>query len=307
MPFDHSATTLAQNIADKLVEYLSDVRVRQQYAWWILEAITQQTRASLIVQQSCVLTLAQQTVLDEWLNKLIHQQIPLQYLLGSVAFLSLEILVESPTLIPRPETEEWIDELIIQLQQLDNNQLTILDLGTGSGCIALALAQAFPQSIVYAIDKAPGALELARKNARHNSIKNVLFIESDLYTELSKNIIFDLIVSNPPYIEQAEWENLDATVKEWEDKGALVAQQQGLAIIQKIIDHAAQYLKSNEDMAILCIPQLIIEIGHQQGALVTHLFKSAGFSAITVHKDLAKKDRVVSGRIHNVESVCKST
>ena len=141
---------------------------------------------------------------------------------------------------------------------------------------------------------------MAQENSVHNKIKNVTFIQSDLFNNISTQQAFDIIVANPPYIAQSERKNLDKSVLNWEDENALFAADNGLAIIKKIIDAAPSHLKQNKEMYSLHIPQLILEIGHQQADLVKNYMFAAGYNDVRVYKDLENKDRVVAGRIDNV-------
>lgn len=267
------------------------------HAWWILEAIAGKKREQLVAHNSAGLTPEQQIMLDSWLTALIRDKIPLQYLIGSVPFGDLEILVEQPTLIPRPETEEWCMNLIGQLQCLNNKKLTILDLCSGSGCIALSLAQALPRASVYGVDIANSALALAEKNKIHNKINNVTFIHSDLFKSLTPDITFDLIIANPPYIAESEWETLAPSVTQWEDKNALIADDNGFTLIKEILEKAPLYLSKNAELAMLKIPNIWIEIGYLQGARAKELMQEYNYRDIEVKKDLADKGRVLVGRI----------
>lgn len=289
--------SLAREIEKSLSQIYDDATACQQYAWWILQAITGKNQAQLMAQDLVALTQEQDQKLAHWLDRLINQHEPLQYLLGSVPFGDLDILVRPPTLIPRPETEEWVLHLIAQLRQLKNQEITILDLCTGTGCIALALAQAFTKAHVYAVDISEHAIELAKKNAAHNNINNVTFVHTDLFDALETNSLFDIIVSNPPYISFDEFEELDPSVRSWEDPQALVAHDDGLAIINQIIEQAPDYLKRNDDLKKHAIPQLVIEIGYKQGPAVVDLMHSFGFKDAKIIKDLEGKDRVVAGRL----------
>jgi len=292
--------SVVKEIEKKLQARYTDQTLCNQYAWWIVEAITKKEKAELIAQQEIALDEAQRATVDIWLIRLIQEKTPLQYILGTVPFAGLEILVEPPILIPRPETEELCYNIIEQYKKLKNKKIKILDIGTGSGCIALSLAKAFPDSHVYATDISDDALALAQKNANHNKIKNVTFIKSDVYDNIPADLTFDFIVSNPPYIAKNEWKELDESVTEWEDPTALIAENKGLAIIEKIITGAAQFLHANEHMQKQNMPQLIIEIGYRQGADVTKLLETADFSDITIEKDLEEKDRFARGRVVNV-------
>ena len=223
---------LRKSIEKKLAQTYNDPTLCMQYSWWILQALTGQKKEQFLARSFDDLSQQQLDNLDSWMKRLTEKNEPLQYVLGSVPFLELEILVEPPILIPRPETEELCADLIEQLQKLNNQKLNILDIGTGSGCIALAIAHALPNAQVYAIDISQDALKLAQTNAQHNNIKNVTFINSNIFNEIPSGLKFDLIISNPPYISEKEWEDLDDSVTQWEDRFALVAQNKGLAIIE---------------------------------------------------------------------------
>jgi len=226
---------------------------------------------------------------QELLTKLIYEltvlKKPLPYILGSVSFCSLEILVEPPVLVPRPETEEWVLDLGKQLVQ-EQRLLSILDIGTGSGCIALALAHMLPRSRVIGVDIAEKALELARKNQMVLGISHVTFTLADLFP--AQRDLFDVIVSNPPYISESEYRELEPQVSLWEDKKALVADDSGLAIIKRIIDRARVHLVNKG--------QLVLEIGSTQAAVVCTFMRSCGYTDIQVKKDFAHNDRVLMGR-----------
>ena len=234
-------TTIGHLISDiekKLISKFKDATLCTQYAWWLIEAITQKTELQLISNEEITWGQKDQQALDDALDKLINKNMPLAYLLGSTPFCGLDIITKPPVLIPRPETEEWTANLIDQLQSVRNEPLWILDLCTGSGCIALALADALPKAKVYGTDIGDAALALAQENARHNHITNATFLYSDLFAQIPKEFTFDLIVGNPPYIDEKEWNTLEKSVTQWEDRNALIAPDHGLALIKRIIDTA---------------------------------------------------------------------
>lgn len=286
-----------QDIANKLQETYNDSLLSEQYAWWILEALTGKNKADLIAKKSLELTLEQQIILTKWLKKLIDEQYPLQYLLGYVPFNNVEILVKPPVLIPRPETEEWTVHIIQKLKKLKNTSITVLDLCTGSGCIAIAIAKELPSTHVFASDIQDHALQLAEKNCFHNKALNMTIIKSNLFDSIPQDLKFDLIVSNPPYITQEEWLNLEPSVKNWEDKRALVAQEDGLGIIAHIIKQAPKFLKPNNELELFNIPQVIIEIGYKQADSVKDLFEKSGYCHVEIEKDLEGKNRIACGRV----------
>lgn len=285
------------DIRHKLSVVYNDDTLCQQYAWWILQAICEKTKTELIIQETVMLNPEQHHKIDQWLKYLIEDKMPLQYVLGSVPFTDLEILVEPPTLIPRPETEEWCLYIIEHILTLDNKKIKILDLATGSGCIALACASYLPQATVVATDTADAALELTEKNIEHNKIRNVVTFKSDLFESIPCGMRFDMILSNPPYITAKEFTELDESVTRWEDHAALVAADNGLAIIKQIIVQAPQFIQTNDEIKSKNIPQVVIEIGYAQGTAVKELMQAAGYNDILVHKDLEGKDRFVTARI----------
>ncbi|MDR2720770.1 MAG: peptide chain release factor N(5)-glutamine methyltransferase, partial [Puniceicoccales bacterium] len=179
---------------------------------------------------------------------------PLQYILGEWPFQDVVLNVDSRVLIPRPETEELVELLIGKFSMYKNVNLSILDLGTGSGAIALTLAKYFRRSRVLASDYSLDALSLARENAALNSIHSVTFVQSDWYTNIVG--VFDLIISNPPYLSEKEWEQTQPEIRNFEPKSALCAKDEGKADLLKIIDQSAQFLKANGILAL--------EIGESQ-------------------------------------------
>lgn len=304
---DNFVRLSSMNTNYNLNYYLNDIRCRlsavysdsmlcQQYAWWILQALFKKTKTELIIQ-SIVLSVEQEKKYEQWLHLLVVEKMPLQYVLGFVPFMDMEILVEPPILIPRPETEEWCLKVIEQMKLLDNKKISILDLATGSGCIALACASRLPQATIIATDISDSALALTKKNIEHNKASNITCIKSDLFNSIPHNMKFDCIVSNPPYISFDEYKILDESVSRWEDINALAAEDNGLAIINKIIAQAPQFIQTNDEMRAKKIPQIVIEIGYAQGQAVKELLQARGYHTIVVHKDLAGKDRVATARI----------
>ena len=296
IPTTGTIFNLIEQIAQQLAPRYEDYMLCHQYAWWMVQAIKNESQASLIGHSTIHLTPDQRNTLCLWIEKQLKEHMPLQYLLGSVPFNDVEIFVESPILIPRPETEEWCAELIAKLKNAQIEKINILDLCSGSGCITLALAKALPCSSLVGVDILEQAVVLGRKNAQHNKISNVQFLHSDLFEQVPPSS-FDIIVSNPPYIDEQEWRYLDTSVTKWEDKNALIASDNGLAIIKKIIMNAHRYLSQNKKLSQQNIPQLWIEIDHTQGAAVKELMEAAGFANVRVMQDLERKDRVVTGNV----------
>jgi len=272
---------------NKIIKQITQsTNLSTQQAWWLLEFITNSSRSHLQFSSEN-LTESQQKLLDESLEQVSVHHKPLAYILRWVPFLDLKLFVAPPTLIPRPETESWVHDLITMIKNDTTDTLTILDVGTGSGCIALSLAQAFPSSDVYALDIADSAITLTKKNAVENNITNITCLQSDLFSNVPTNLKFDLIVSNPPYINPTA--QLDLSVVNWEDHNALFADNQGLQIIEKIIAQSKNYLKSNDKLTY----QLVMEIDVSQGNVVKKLFKNNSFKHIEIKKDQFERDRTV--------------
>lgn len=291
----NTMTNIIYEIAQKLRVAYPDSQTAHECAWHLLEKATGMSKLALITTQNLELSSHQITLLDTWIHDIIMHHKPIQYILGSVPFLDLTITVKPPILIPRPETEEWCNLFIQKIVAAHgrNAKLTILDLCTGSGCIALAIAHALPESTLYAVDISNQALELAQENAQSNNLSHVIFTTSDLFEKVPL-IHFDYIVTNPPYIRPQEYDDLDPSVRLWEDKQALIAEYDGLAIIKRIAQTASTYLPHKHDEHADVCP-LWIEIGFQQAAEAALLLHKAGFKSHIIN-DVSGKNRVICAR-----------
>ena len=284
--------TLVQTIAtyaEKLLPVCSDRLNAEQEVWWYLEYVTGKRKAELLamtIDTSMLENLRMQ--LEDFIIQRITHKKPLQYILGSVPFGDLTILVEPPILIPRPETEEWVLWLIDQCKALQDKPPSILDLCTGTGCIGLHIARAMPEATVVGVDINQQAIALAEKNKALNAIPNITFLQGDLF-EPVHNKRFDLVVSNPPYLTQAEWSSLDPQVRDWEDRRAFVAAGQGMEIYERILAGAPTYL--NQATPKNCnFPQIVTEIGPAQAGIEL-LAKDCNFKKIDVFSDFSGKRR----------------
>lgn len=212
---------------------------------------------------------------------------PVAYITHTAHFMSLEFYVDKNVLIPRPETELLVESALSSKPlTLDPKtpSCSILDLGTGSGAIAISLAKSLPNVQITATDISAKALAIAKKNAKSHNV-NIQFLKGDLFKPV-KNRKFDLIIANPPYVSLSEYIKLSPQVK-YEPKKALLAGKDGLNVIRRIIKEAPQYLKPNGI--------LMFEIGAYQGSAVQKLAKQNGFERITVSKDYQGLDRVFFG------------
>jgi len=295
---------LIKNIKNKLIKVCKSKHEAEQQAWWLIEKLTSKDQTKLLLEENINLNIKQKNILDNWLNDLVINNKPIQYILEQVPFCNINIIVKPPILIPRPETEQWTTWVIKKLALRDArlkprssgylDKLNILDIGTGSGCIALAIAKSFPNFNITATDVNPKAIELAKENAKLNNIKNVEFIISDFYKNINSNLKFDLIVSNPPYISEKEWITLNPNITKWEDKKALVANKNGFAAFEIIIKNAKNFLTKNKELEKFEIPQIIIELGKGQEEVVKSLFVKNNFKKIEIWPDFAKINRWIT-------------
>jgi release factor glutamine methyltransferase len=210
---------------------------------------------------------------------------PIAYLLGKQGFWSLDLFVNSETLIPRPETERLVELALDKIPA--DCRWRIADLGTGTGAIALALARERPMCQLLATDKFACALDVARNNARENNIDNIQFKQSNWFEKLKAQPPFEMIVSNPPYIPQADPHLQQGDVR-FEPNSALVSGVSGLDDIGIIIEQSAAYLKQDA--------WLLLEHGYDQKEAVIQLMEASNFRSINDFHDLNQQPRVIIGQ-----------
>lgn len=263
-------------------------------------------RFVLAIQPELTLTKEEEQPLFEALSQL-KQERPLQYILGTAHFMDLELHVNEAVLIPRPETEElvqWIlEDVRSQKSEVGSRKaeagnmdfypspLTILDIGTGSGCIAIALAKHLPDAKVYALDVSEKALEVARENARLNQV-DITFLKNDILAlepALELKLVFDIIVSNPPYVKELEKESIKNNVKEHEPSLALfVPDEDPLLFYRAIAQFSKAHLKEEGS--------LYLEINQYLGEETHDLLKAHNFSEIELRKDIFGNDRMLKAQ-----------
>jgi release factor glutamine methyltransferase len=216
------------------------------------------------------------------------KRVPLAYIIGNQPFLGISIEVTRDSLIPRPETEELVLECERLLKSAKAAAPKILEVGTGTGCVAIALAQLLPQATIFATDVSDKALDLARKNALAHHVSNrIRFVREDLFSgKEGLRGWADLLVSNPPYIPTKDLDALEPEVK-CEPRLALDGGKDGLDAIRAIAASAPKMLKPGGFIAL--------EMEHRQGPAVSRLLHSAGFSGVTVKKDAQGLDRFAIG------------
>jgi len=255
-------------------------------------------RFVLVVRPNTTLTKEEEQPLFEALTQL-KQERPLQYILGTTHFMDMEFTVNEDVLIPRPETEElvqWImDDVESQISYIRNqkseigqgtSEIRILDIGTGSGCIAIALAKYIPTAKVYALDISEKALDVARKNAEANSVDVTFLKQSILDPRLDLELDFDIIVSNPPYVRELEKKEIKKNVADHEPHLALfVPDEDPLLFYRAIAYFANRRLTKNGS--------LYLEINQYLGAETQSLLKAHNFSEIELRKDIFDNDRMI--------------
>ncbi|MGL5979763.1 MAG: peptide chain release factor N(5)-glutamine methyltransferase [Phocaeicola sp.] len=222
---------------------------------------------------------------EEWIHILnrLKKQEPIQYILGNETFLGLTFKVTPNVLIPRPETQELVEWIIAQNRE--KSTCNVLDIGTGSGCIAISIAHFMPQSKVTAWDISADALSVAKQNAISNHT-TVHFEQCDILSLSTIHQSYDLIVSNPPYIAEKEKSEMSANVIEWEPKGALFVPDQDPLLFYRQIATLALTSLSHEG-------ELYFEINEAYGEETSQLLQELGYSTIELKKDFFGKDRMI--------------
>ncbi len=218
----------------------------------------------------------------------LKKQKPLQYILGSADFYGLKFKVNGSVLIPRPETEELVDLII---KENKGKALRILDIGTGSGCIPVSLKKNLPISVVEAIDISEEALQVAKENAQANGV-DVRFFQEDVLNPKNelKNLRYDIIVSNPPYIKESEKEAMHKNVLDHEPHLALfVYDTDALLFYKAIADHALQMLNPGG--------RIYFEINAEHGLETQQMLENKGFKNVVLIKDMSNKNRILRGSI----------
>lgn len=262
-------------------EYLEARHILDSHidAWYLLEHVIKANRSYFFLHQKDLMEPEKEQQYFMYLKQR-GEHIPLQHITKEQEFMGLTFCVNEHVLIPRQDTEILVEEVLKRIKE----DMTILDMCTGSGCIIISLKHEKPSIQAFASDISEKALAVARQNAK-NLLESVTFIQSDLFQEINNQ--FDIIVSNPPYIPTAVVDSLMMEVKEHEPLLALDGSADGLFFYKEIIGKAKMYLKPK---GFLCF-----EIGYDQGEEVSSLMKEAGFLNIVIIKDLAGLDRVIIG------------
>lgn len=216
------------------------------------------------------------------INDKINEGYPLQYAIGKWNFYGLDLLVDKRALIPRYETEILVDLIIND----NSNNKKILDIGTGSGAISLALSKNLKDTKIIGVDISKNAIDLANENKIKLNINNVEFKESDIFSNIDEK--FDIIVSNPPYINKEDFEKLDNKLY-YEPQNALYGGEDGLYFYKKIIKNAKNFLNKNG--------KIYLEIGYDQKDSISDLLEEYGYKQIKSYKDFNDFDRIIKACI----------
>ncbi|WP_281322593.1 peptide chain release factor N(5)-glutamine methyltransferase [Flavobacterium aestivum] len=264
-----------------------DAGEAESFFYLILEEKQQLKRIDLALQPDLVFS---EEEIEVW-NSILEQlklEIPIQYLLGKTSFYGLDFEVNENVLIPRPETEELVDWIISKNRTIEqSSNLKILDIGTGSGCIAISLVKNLPNAQVFAIDVSEKALATAKKNAERNEVR-VTFISQNILETLDLGQEFDIIVSNPPYVRNLEKEEIKKNVLDNEPHLALFVEDNDALIFYRKIAELAQKNLSNSG-------QLYFEINQYLGKEMIALLEEMNFENIELRKDIYGNDRMMRG------------
>lgn len=245
------------------------------------------TRIELIVEAKRALEEAELSRFRELVKRRRARE-PVAYILGEREFYGRIFRVDRRVLVPRPDTETLVDAALERTRPLSMS-MRALDLCTGSGCVAITLARERPTSLVFATDVSEDALAVARDNALRLGAYNVAFGRGDLFEAVDAARRFDLVTANPPYIAPGEIASLMPDVRDHEPRLALVAEEDGLAVLRQIVSRAAGHLARDGVLAL--------EVGFGLAPAVRELFERAGFDDVRVRRDHARVERVVSGAL----------
>lgn len=243
-------------------------------------------RTALLAHPERELTAGQSAAYEAWLMERAAGK-PAQYITGHQEFWGLEFLVNPSVLIPRPETELLV-ESAIEFAKAGPPNLTVADVGTGSGCIAVALAKELPEARIYALDNSQDALNTARRNAARNKLdERITFLHSDLLKPVSGDALptFDLVVSNPPYVSERDFPYVMVEVRKYEPASAVFAGESGIEVYERLIPQAVAALRSGG--------HIILELGYDVRERVRSLLLPEHWTDTDWRKDLAGHIRAV--------------
>ena len=263
-----------------------DSREAANIADWVIEHVTGQRKIDRIIYKDLPVNEAQQKQLRKITSELLLHR-PVQYVLGEAWFINMKLIVDENVLIPRPETEELVEWIAEDIKKSGNIEVSLIDIGTGSGCIPIALKKKIPQVTVSAVDVSDAALIAAKRNAVQQKVSvdflHLDFLNVDEWKRLGQ---YDIIASNPPYIKESEAAEMKDNVLKHEPHIALFVPNEDALIFYKAIAGFSQaHLKKPGSV--------YVEINEALGRQVVDVFTKEGFSNIILKKDLQGKDRMV--------------
>ncbi len=272
-------------IRSELQGLYPDTEIRS-FTKLLISKLTGFSNTEIILNKNTIFSAEQRKILDSFIEKL-KIYTPIQYILGKTEFFGLEFIVNQSVLIPRPETEELVEWILNSVN--DNSNLKLLDIGTGSGCIAIGLKNSLPQSQITAFDISEEALLIAQKNAELNNLK-INFDQIDILKNLEITEKWDIMVSNPPYIPENEKIDISQNVLNFEPHLALfVPENDPLLFYKKIAIFGTNHLNENG--------LLFFEIHFTKAKQIMKLLKSLGYIEIELRKDIFKNDRMIKAKI----------
>jgi len=284
-----SVATIEQRFVDQLA-VLYDANEARQLFFLLLEDRLRWSKRDYLLRKPMPLDAHDIEWLMDALSALKAAK-PIQYVLGYAWFMDMKLTVDEAVLVPRPETEELVHFIISQHRNTGRQPLRIIDIGTGSGCIAIALKKAFPASVVHALDISSEALRVAKQNAG-NQLADIRFVQADILEwELvfQPEQTFDIVVSNPPYITKGEQTGMHRNVLTYEPHSALFVEDSSpLLFYEHIAAFALEHLRPTG--------YLYFEINRKYGMEVSELLQKKGFEAVQCHTDIQGADRFVHAK-----------
>lgn len=257
----------------------------------LLSHALQCPRLSLYTDQERILSSSEFQKYQRLLERRINHE-PYQYIIGSANFMGLNMRVDCRVLIPRPETETLVEQTMLFLEEHHSGKSrNILDVGTGSGNVAIALTKLMRGITVFAIDVSEEALEVARLNASvHGVIDHIRFLHMNIFEPIHQFLTekFDVVVSNPPYVSALEWESLQTEIRRYEPRSAVCDGKDGFEFHRRLIE-IAPFLLTDRGA-------LILEVGFGQAEIVAQMMEDQNLSSIQIHPDLSGVPRVVIGQ-----------
>ena len=282
-------------------------------AWWIAEELTGLSRTEL--QFGCKGTnfSSHMQEIETIIDRLLHFE-PIQYIFGHTLWNGLDLKVTPSTLIPRPETAELVERISNFKFQISNfkSPFKVLDVGTGSGCIAIALKKAHPEWSVTGIDISPEAIEVARENAKRNGVEVDFYVADILSPSMGEsegasnlkfqisNLKYDVVVSNPPYICESEKVSMKSNVLDYEPSTALFVPDSDPLLFYRRIAELQTRRSPNSKQGEAQTPKplfLFFEINEAYGPQLSAMLESIGYTNIQIHKDIYGKDRIIEARM----------